>query len=264
MAASAKPSARLVVARRLTAATVRSGFFPIPESDVLAALELKGSTTLLIEALPEAAPVIVGTAIIRSITARSPTSTGLTLDGLQLFPDPIVVPPNERIEIGLERLPEGYAIELTAQLGATSMTENQDLQEYFANPGPELAEKVVRACGGVCCLTRIALPASKANELVVPILPEIFGEAALPGNLIATLPHLHRLITMGAISFRDDGSLLLVPQQLDPGTLMELAPNYQLRQPAAPFTIPKTIFRRHRELVFAQPALTGQVDERAN
>jgi hypothetical protein len=247
--------AKLVIAERLTASTVRSASFTIPGEHVLDALALSGKEILVIQALPESAPAVVGSAVVRGVTAMPDESSGIWLDGLRLFPEPTVLPPTESVVLGIELLPAGYSIELATKLRLAAMDE-PDVAEHALGPDPGLAARVFAACARTCCLTGIEAPKEHdASEYVIPLLPEAFGGVAERRNLIAVLPHLKNAILTGAISFEDDGALLLAPRRLTPKIIAQLAPDFRFRQPAEPFAIPPEMFRRHRELVFARTAL---------
>lgn len=249
------PRGQLVIGERLTASTVRSASFAIPAEHVLDALSLSGKQILLIEALPESTPAIIGTAVVRALTAMPNGSSGVWLDGLRLFPEPTVVPPTHDFVVGLEQLPSGYTVELATKITQAAMDE-PDVPEHQLGPAPDLAERIFAACSRTCCLSGIvAPPESQASSYVIPLLPEGFGGVAERRNLIVVAPHLQNAVLTGAISFEDDAALLLAPRRLTPEIIAQLSPDFQFRQPAEPFSIPREMFRRHREQVFARAAL---------
>ncbi|HZY67286.1 MAG TPA: hypothetical protein VFE52_01795, partial [Devosia sp.] len=139
-------------------------------------------------------------------------------------------------------LPEGCVDELVDQL-------KEPGEAAFPIPDSgTLSVQVLDACGWTCCLTHRPIPKAKgrrADRFVSTVLPPLAGGFEQPGNLIAVQPELSPLIASGAISFEDDGALLLSPRRLPEGLLQALGPDYRLRQPPPPFQIAARTLQLH-------------------
>lgn len=257
MDSSSGPQLQLVITERISADVLRHGWFRIPKALEIEALSYKGARVLLVEALPEARAKIVGTAILRGIVAMAPDHTGLQLDTLRLFRSPVPLPDPPAPNVVFTALPEGYIAEVVGHLHAA-----EDAPRFEPAPADH-ARAVLDACGWTCCLSGAPIlpDVARISDFVSMIVPAPMGGEERPGNLIAVLPQFGRWMLEGAISFEDDGALLLAASRLPVEIIAALGPGYRLLQPSPPFDISASTLGLHRESLFAQAAI-GSVPSR--